>query len=247
MPRPHLASNSASSPQGDDAPPAASALASGGGGAPLEPPRKDKRALILDAAIKVFAQKGYHGSRVSDIAREADIAYGLVYHYFKNKEEILHTIFDERWGGFLEVMDEIAQRDTSTEDKLVSVAALILNGYRVAPDWVKVLVLELQRSSRFAEPGQLRAVGRMFQILARMLRAGQEKGELRPELDPDVACYVFGGALEIVVTSLVLDLIQVDGKPPTDSAYYLKVARTVVDIFLNGLARRPGSAPEERS
>jgi AcrR family transcriptional regulator len=59
----------------------------------------DKRRLIVDAAIKVFAEKGYHGTRISDIADHAEIAYGLVYHYFKNKEEILDTIFLERWGG----------------------------------------------------------------------------------------------------------------------------------------------------
>jgi TetR/AcrR family fatty acid metabolism transcriptional regulator len=200
--------------------------------------RRDKRALILDAAIKVFARKGYHGCRISDIAREADIAYGLVYHYFTNKEEILRTIFDERWSGFLELVDEIAARDTSVEDKLVSVAALMLNAYRVRPDWVKVLVLELQRTSRFAEPGQIRAVGLFFQSVARILRAGQEAGELRPDLDPDVACYVFVGALEIVITSLVLDLIRIEEKAPSESEYYLKVARTVVDIFLHGLAPR---------
>ena len=198
--------------------------------------RRDKRALILDAAIKVFARKGYHGSRVSDIAREADIAYGLVYHYFTNKEEILRTIFEERWSGFLELVDEIAARQTSVEDKLVSIAALMLNAYRVRPDWVKVLVLELQRSSRFAEPGQIRAVGLLFQSVARILRAGQETGELRSDLDPDVACYVFIGALEIVITSLVLDLIKIEEKAPSESEYYLKVARTVVDIFLHGLA-----------
>jgi TetR/AcrR family fatty acid metabolism transcriptional regulator len=202
--------------------------------------RRDKRALILDAAIKVFARKGYHGCRVSDIAREADIAYGLVYHYFTNKEEILRTIFEERWSGFLELVDEIAARQTSVEDKLVSIAALMLNAYRVRPDWVKVLVLELQRSSRFAEPGQIRAVGLLFQSVARILRAGQEAGELRADLDPDVACYVFIGALEIVITSLVLDLIKIEEKAPSESEYYLKVARTVVDIFLHGLAR--GSA-----
>ncbi|HTF32539.1 MAG TPA: TetR/AcrR family transcriptional regulator [Myxococcota bacterium] len=199
--------------------------------------RRDKRALILDAAIKVFARKGYHGCRVSDIAREADIAYGLVYHYFTNKEEILRTIFEERWSGFLELVDEIAARDTSVEDKLVSIAALMLNAYRVRPDWVKVLVLELQRSSRFAEPGQIRAVGLLFQSVARILRAGQDAGELRPDLDPDVACYVFIGALEIVITSLVLDLIKIEEKAPSESEYYLKVARTVVDIFLHGLAQ----------
>ncbi len=199
--------------------------------------RRDKRALILDAAIKVFARKGYHGCRVSDIAREADIAYGLVYHYFTNKEEILRTIFEERWSGFLEFVDEIAARETSVEDKLVSIAALMLNAYRVRPDWVKVLVLELQRTSRFAEPGQIRAVGLFFQSVARILRAGQEAGELRPDLDPDVACYVFVGALEIVITSLVLDLIKIEEKAPSESEYYLKVARTVVDIFLHGLAQ----------
>ena len=200
--------------------------------------RRDKRALILDAAIKVFARKGYHGCRISDIAREADIAYGLVYHYFTNKEEILRTIFEERWSGFLELVDEIAARETPVEDKLVSIAALMLNAYRVRPDWVKVLVLELQRTSRFAEPGQIRAVGLLFQSVARILRAGQEAGELRPDLDPDVACYVFIGALEIVITSLVLDLIKIEEKAPSESEYYLKVARTVVDIFLHGLARR---------
>jgi len=202
--------------------------------------RRDKRALILDAAIKVFARKGYHGCRVSDIAREADVAYGLVYHYFTNKEEILRTIFEERWSGFLELVDEIAARDTSVEDKLVSIAALMLNAYRVRPDWVKVLVLELQRTSRFAEPGQIRAVGLLFQSVARILRAGQEAQELRPDLDPDVACYVFIGALEIVITSLVLDLIKIEEKASSESEYYLKVARTVVDIFLRGLAH--GSA-----
>ena len=198
--------------------------------------RRDKRARILDAAIKVFARKGYHGCRVSDIAREAEIAYGLVYHYFTNKEEILRTIFEERWSGFLELVDEIAARETTAEDKLVSIAALMLNAYRLRPDWVKVLVLELQRSSRFAEPGQIRAVGLLFQSVARILRAGQETGELRSDLDPDVACYVFIGALEIVITSLVLDLIKIEEKAPSESEYYLKVARTVVDIFLHGLS-----------
>lgn len=198
--------------------------------------RRDKREAILDAAVRVFARSGYHGARVSDIAREAGIAYGLVYHYFTNKEEILGAIFEERWSTFLQAVDGVSRRDTTTGDKLVSVAALILNAYRLHPEWVKVLVLEIQRSSRFAEPGQIRAVTALMQSVARILRAGQEAGELRADLDPDVACYVFIGALELVVTSLVLDLIRVDATPDGASAYYLKVARTVVDIFLNGLA-----------
>jgi len=209
---------------------------------PSDPPAKptavDKRQLILDAAIKVFARTGYHGSRVSDIAREAGIAYGLVYHYFRNKEEILDTIFQERWSGFLEALEAIAAGPASTEDKLLSVAALILNAFRLRGDWVKVLVFEIQRTSRFARPEELRAVGRFFHILARILRDGQERGELRRDLDPDVACYVFAGALDLIVTSRVLDVLRVEAS--TEGEYYVKVARTVVEVFLHGLAEKGG-------
>jgi AcrR family transcriptional regulator len=201
--------------------------------------RRDKREAILDAAIQVFAQRGYHGSRVSDIAREAGIAYGLVYHYFRNKEEILRSIFEERWSGFLEAVEAIAAAPTSVEDKLVSVAGLILNAYRLRPAWVKVLVLEIQRSSRVTDPAQIRAVGRFFQLVAKILRSGQEAGELRRDLDPDVACYVFIGALELVITSLVLQVVRLEGESDARE-YYLKVARTVVEICLRGLAANGG-------
>ncbi len=199
--------------------------------------RVDKRERILDAAIKVFARSGYHGSRVSDIAREAGIAYGLVYHYFKNKEEILGSIFEQRWGGFLAALEDIAAEDRSCADKLVSVAALILNAYRVRPDWVKVLVIEIQRSARFAEPGQLAAFGQLFGVVARIVRQGQERGELRDDVDPQVACTVFIGGLELAITSLVLRIVEVDERGDAAREHYLKVARTVVDVFLNGVAR----------
>ena len=107
-------------------------------------------------------------------------------------------------------------------------------------------MLEIQRSSRFAQPSQIRAVGRLFQIVAGILREGQVAGELRKEIDPDVACYVFIGALEIVITGVVLNVIQAEqsgaeGSELRDGAYYERVGRTVVEIFLNGVARSGGS------
>ena len=214
--------------------------------------RRDKRARILEAATRVFARTGYHGSRIADIASEAGIAYGLVYHYFKNKEEILSSIFEERWGAFLETLEHIARQHASAREKLEQVATVILGGHHVRPDWVKVLVLEIQRSSRFARPDQIRAVGRLFQIVARILREGQEEGELRGDVDPDVACYVFIGALEIVITGVVLHVIQPGpaAEPPAgpateaegrDAAYYEKVGGTVVDIFLSGVTSNGGT------
>ncbi len=206
---------------------------------PSEPrPRRDKRALILEAAVHVFARMGYPGARVSDIAREAGIAYGLVYHYFRNKEEMLNTIFEERWSGFLDAVEGIADSATSAEDKLMSIAALVLNAHRLRPEWVKVLVLEIQRSSRFAQPGQLRAVGRFIQAVVRLLRSGQVNGELREDLDPEIAAYLFIGGLEIVITARVLDVIRVDDAD--EQEYYRRVSCTVVEIFQNGLATGEG-------
>jgi len=203
---------------------------------------RDKRSLILESATKVFARTGYHGSRVSDIAREAGIAYGLVYHYFKNKEEILETIFEEQWSGFLDAVEAIAAGAQSTEDKLLSIAALILNAYRVRTDWVKVLVFEIQRSPRFRRPDQIRAMGQLFEIVARILRRGQRAGELREDLDPDIACFVFIGGLDVVLTSRVLEVIKIEPGTPQEAQYHLKVARTLVDLFLNGARAVEGSS-----
>ncbi|MFQ5417097.1 MAG: TetR/AcrR family transcriptional regulator [Myxococcota bacterium] len=197
--------------------------------------RIDKHKRILDAAIRVFARTGFHSARVSDIASEAGIAYGLVYHYFKNKEEILNSIFEERWSGFLDAVEGIADSPVSTEDKLAGIAAAILGAYRVHPEWVKVFVLEIQRSARFAEPGQIRAVGKLFQAVARVLRDGQAKGDVRGDIDPDIACYIVVGGLEIVITALVLDVIEIDDRESEDD-YTAKVGRTVVEIFYRGLA-----------
>jgi len=203
---------------------------------PTRRSRADKRERILDAAIAVFARRGYHGSRISDIAGEAGIAYGLVYHYFKNKEEILGQVFERRWGVFLEALEGIAAEGTPAAEKLSSVAALILNAYRIRPEWVKVLVIEIQRSARFAEPGQLRAFGQFFGVVERILVDGQRAGELREGFDPRLACTAFIGALELAITRLVLNLADVDASTADAEDYYLRVARGMVDIFLQGLA-----------
>lgn len=199
--------------------------------------RGAKREHILEAAIRVFARRGYHGARVSDIAAEAEIAYGLVYHYFKNKEEILRTIFEERWNAFLHVVEQVAEGPGTATDKLHALAGLVLYAYRRRPDWVKVLVFEIQRSSRFSEPEQIRAVGRLFQSVERVVRSGQEAGELRSDIDAQVACLAFIGALETMITSQVLGVMQLPEEPDASDD---RTVRAVVELFLGGL--RAGAA-----
>lgn len=205
---------------------------------PVASPRGAKREHILEAAIRVFARRGYHGARISDIAAEADIAYGLVYHYFKNKEEILRTIFEERWNAFLRVVDQVADGPGPAADKLHAVAGLILYAYRRRPDWVKVLVFEIQRSSRFSEPEQIRAVGRLFGSVARMVRAGQESGELRGDIDAQLACLAFIGALETMITSQVLGHTRLPEGPEASDD---RSVAAVVELFLGGLRAGRGA------
>jgi AcrR family transcriptional regulator len=219
------------------APAARASAAAGTAGEAASSARGAKREHILEAAIRVFARRGYHGARVSDIASEADIAYGLVYHYFKNKEEILRTIFEERWNAFLRVVDAVAEGPGTAAEKLHALAGLILYAYRRRPDWVKVLVFEIQRSSRFSEPEQIRAVGRLFQSVARVVRAGQDGGELRADLDAELVCLAFIGALETMITSQVLGVTRLpDGPEASDD----RSVAAVVELFLGGL--RAGGA-----
>src|SRR3954466_2153258 len=98
-------------------------------GAPARAGGVDKRRLILDAAIRVFARQGFHHCRVSDVADEAGVAYGLVYHYFDSKEEILDTLFAERWDVMLEAISEIDARDLPVREKLYSIAGFIIDSY----------------------------------------------------------------------------------------------------------------------
>ena len=205
--------------------------------APAEKSRSggDKRQLIVDAAIKVFAEKGYHETRISDIAKSAEIAYGLVYHYFKNKEEILDTIFLERWGEFISAVRAIAVDGRTVEDKLLSISAVILSAHRNRPSWMKVLIFEIQRTQRFSDPERMKVVGELFRAIAKILEEGQARGELRPGLDPGLASHIFVGGLDIVVTSRIIDQTKIEGD---EGAYYARIARTVVDLFMNGMPDR---------
>ncbi len=197
----------------------------------------EKRQLILETSIRVFAEKGYHDTRISDIAKRAEIAYGLVYHYFKNKEEILDTIFLERWGEFIAAVRAIADGDRTVEDKLVAVAEAVLSARQHDPEWVKILISEIQRSQRMLDRERLEIVAELFELIARILREGQERGELRADLDAEIASTIFVGGIDTIVTSRVLAMIRSgDDGPPDEKAHFEHLSRTVVELFIRGMA-----------
>jgi AcrR family transcriptional regulator len=189
---------------------------------------EEKRRLILDAAVRVFARKGYHTCRVGDIAEEAGVAHGLLYHYFRSKEELLETIFRETWRDLLDAVRSVEETDESARERLAGIAKILLRAWRRDPDLVRVLVREVTRSSHLQE--RIDEIGAAFSGLERIIARGQEEGEFRSDLDPRMAAYLFYGALEEILTGWVLGQLE-DG-----DEQIARAEQTVVEVVCGGLA-----------
>ena len=126
----------------------------------------DKRRTILDAAVRVFARQGFNQCRVSDIADEAGVAYGLVYHYFRSKDEVLDTLFLERWNVMLEVIADIDRQSIPAREKLHAIASFIVDSYRHDPDLMKVIIVEVTRAANSFGQTHLEKIREAYGIIA---------------------------------------------------------------------------------
>jgi len=184
--------------------------------------------LILRAAITVFARSGYHTSRVADVAKEAGVAYGLVYHYFGSKEDLLETIFRRTWSRMLEAVKEVEEEGAPARDQLAAVARIVLGAWQADPDLVRVLVREVARSPQLGR--EVDEIAHAFAALERIVARGQERGELRAEADPRLAAWILYGALEEILTGWVF------GRLPSGPDDVEHAERTVVALLSDGLA-----------
>ncbi len=198
-----------------------------------DPPSYEaKRRRILDAAARVFARRGYTGTRVGDIAKEADIAYGLVYHYFQSKEDVLHTLFQENWSLTLKVVEQIDAEGGDLRSKLSRIAGFFLQAWRENPDIVEVIMIEVVRGPKFLETDNLAAFHRIFDLLEAMFVRHRAAGEIRADVHPRLTALLFMGALEILLTGIVArelfsgdELVQAGRE-------------ALVETFMNGLVAR---------
>lgn len=188
----------------------------------------DRRRELLDAAVRVFAEKGFHASRVGDIAEDAGVAHGLLYHYFRSKEEVLETIFREVWELLAADTERIEQSGVLLREQLRRFARIYLGSWLVTPDLVAVLVREVARSPDLGS--RIDDVRGVFQSLQRMIEAAQARGEVRADCNPRLAAWVVYGALEEILTGWVL------GQLPGEEADVEHAVDTVVDVAHAGLA-----------
>ena len=188
--------------------------------------QREKRRVILRAAITVFAHHGYHTSRVADVAREAGVAYGLVYHYFGSKEELLDTIFRRTWSRMLEAVQEVEHSGVPAREQLQAVARIVLGAWESDPDLVRVLIRGVARSPQLGNE----VVELAFAALERIVVRGQEEGELKPDLDPRFAALIVYGALEEILTAWVF------GRLPAGPDDVARAEQTVIAVVTDGLA-----------
>ena len=189
--------------------------------------QEERRRQILDAAVRVFARSGYHGSRVGDIAEEAGVAHGLLYHYFSSKEQVLQTIFRENWGELIERFRAVEAADEPAGEKLEGIAKILLRTWRNDPDLVTVMVREVARSPQLQ--GQVEEVREAFAIVQRVIEEGQAAGVFRRDLDARLASWIVYGGLEEVLTGWVLAQL------PDGEEAVARAERAAIDLALGGL------------
>jgi AcrR family transcriptional regulator len=189
----------------------------------------EKPRVILDAAVRVFARQGFHTCRVSDIADEAGVAYGLVYHYFSSKEEILNTLFLERWDIMLAAIAEADASRRTPREKLATIASFIVDSYRHDPDLMKVIIVEVTRAANTFGRTHLGKIRDAYAQIAGIVERAQAAGVFRTEVTPEFAALAFYGLIEQVLSGWIFD------STPVSDEELARAKVMIVDTICHGL------------
>ena len=192
----------------------------------MRPPIADKREAILRAAIGVFAHNGYFNSKVADIAREAGVADGTVYLYFKSKEEILHSIFDRSVEEAVAEARQQLEQISDPKEKLRRIALLHLERLGSDRDLAVVFQVELRGSTKFMEEFSAAGFAEYLTLIRTSFEEGQKAGVFRQDLNAKIVAKILFGALDEMATNWILSKRRYKLGPMADQ---------VLDIFLNGV------------
>jgi TetR/AcrR family fatty acid metabolism transcriptional regulator len=196
----------------------------------------EKRRLILDAAVRVFARQGFNQCRVSDIADEAGVAYGLVYHYFRSKDEVLDTLFLERWNVMLDVIRDLDGQDLPAREKLYAIASFIVDSYRHDPELMKVIIVEVTRAANSFGQTHLEKITEAYELIAGIVARAQADGAFKDTVTPRFAALAFYGAIEQVLSGWIFETL------PRGDAEYEEAKTLVIETICGGLDAAPATA-----
>ncbi len=199
--------------------------------------KSEKRGRITDAAVAVFAERGFHAARVSDIARRAGVADGTIYLYFKNKEDLLLCIFEDQMDLLRSGLDETLQGVDDPMERIRRFATYHFRMVREHRNVAEVLQVELRLSTKFIKDYRPQRLWDYLGVFAECVRDGQEQGLIRPEVVPFSTMWAFFGALDQIGMQWVLarnkDKFNLD-----------QAALDVAEIFIRGMATHPNSSSQ---
>jgi len=190
----------------------------------------EKRDRILKAAVKVFAKSGFYATRVSEIAKAAGVADGTIYLYFKNKDDVLITIFEDGITQLLAILREVAESDEPFENRISRIIELQLGLLEDQRDLAEVITVNLRQSSRLLKQYAAPLFMQYIDVIAGVVREGQEQGAFRRDLNPRVVARSLFGALDAILLTWALG----EGDP----AALRKAAAHCSSLFLEGLRHR---------
>lgn len=202
----------------------------------------DKRKEILQAAIRVFARSGFFNSKVSDVAKRAGVADGTIYLYFRNKDDLLISLFDQIMREFIARATQVLATMDDPVEKLRRLALLHLEGLGRNRELAIVFQIELRHSSKFMARFSRTRLADYFELIRSVVREGQRRGRFRKTVNEKIVTKCFFGALDEMATNWILSERRYDLKSMTGS---------VLDLFVHGLeasaprrsasTRHPGS------
>jgi AcrR family transcriptional regulator len=198
-----------------------------------EKAQADKRRMILDAAVRVFARQGFHSCRVSDIADEAGVAYGLVYHYFASKDEVLDTLFLERWDVMLEMIRDVDARPITAREKLHEIVSFIVDSYRHDPDMMKVIIVEVTRAANSFGRTHTEQIRTAYDLIGGIVEKAQADGVFKSEIEPRFAAMAFYGVIEQLLTGWIFGLL------PHGEEHFEQAKWMVLETVYGGLEKSP--------
>ncbi len=190
--------------------------------------------------MRVFARQGFHACRVSDIADEAGVAYGLVYHYFASKDEVLDTLFLERWNVMLELIHQVDAEALPVREKLSAIASFIVDSYQHDPDLMKVIIVEVTRAANTFGRTHLPEIRAAYDMIAGIVTKAQEEGVFRSDIEARFAAMAFYGAIEQLLTGWIF------GTLPQEPEDFERAKWLVVETICGGLETGAVGAPSGR-
>jgi AcrR family transcriptional regulator len=197
--------------------------------------KRNREAAIFEAACTVIREKGFHQARIIDIARQAGISYGLVYHYFRSKADLFDAITKEWWNGLYSTIDACEAQASTIEERLGIIVNYFLDLYDKRPNLVHVFITEISRSTANLTPAGLEFFKRFFDRTERMMAQAQSAGTLRSDIRARYLTYIFLGSLESFLSTMVLEK-----QPFTGRSQKKRIASGLLEVFFNGASARQG-------